>query len=174
MELREEIGALLQKYSGDASISSINNVGSDFDRVAQGAPVEHVSQGLSEAFHSEQTPPFPQMVGHLFSQANPEQRAGMLNHLLSGLAPALAGSLLGSAAASDVEREPGQPARLSPEQAEQFAPEQVERIAAHAERENPGIVDTMSRFYAEHPTLVKALGSAALSILLGKMAHNQS
>ncbi|MGN6702563.1 MAG: hypothetical protein ACTHKB_06340 [Burkholderiaceae bacterium] len=174
MELSEEIGALLQKYSGDGSIASINNVDTDFDRVAQGAPVEHVSQGLSEAFHSEQTPPFPQMVGHLFGQANPAQRAGMLNQLLSGLAPALASSLLGGLAPSDADREPGRPGTLSPEQAEQVAPEQVERIAAHAERENPGIVDTMSRFYAEHPTLVKALGSAALSILLGKMAHSQS
>jgi hypothetical protein len=61
--------------------------------------------------------------------------------------------------------------KLTPEQVEQLSPEQVQEIASHAEQENPGIIDHMSRFYAQNPTLVKALGGAALAIALGKLAQ---
>ena len=59
-------------------------------------------------------------------------------------------------------------------QASTLTPEQVQVIASHAEQSNPGIVDQLSGFYAKHPTLVKTLGSAALSIALAKMAEHQS
>jgi hypothetical protein len=49
----------------------------------------------------------------------------------------------------------------------------AEEIAATAERPNPGIVDQMGSFCTAHPTLVKALGGAALAIVLGKMAESQ-
>jgi hypothetical protein len=52
-----------------------------------------------------------------------------------------------------------------------MTPEQVQQIAAQAEQHNPGIVDRMGDFYAEHPTLVKTLGGAALAIALGHMAQ---
>jgi hypothetical protein len=47
----------------------------------------------------------------------------------------------------------------------------VQELAAKAEQQNPGIVDRMGDFYAEHPTLVKAIGGAALAIALGHMAQ---
>jgi hypothetical protein len=37
---------------------------------------------------------------------------------------------------------------------------------------NPGIIDQLSQFYAEHPTLVRTVGSAALSIALAQMAEH--
>ena len=47
-------------------------------------------------------------------------------------------------------------------------------IASHAEQHNPGIIDSLSSFYAEHPGLVKTLGSAALTIALAKMAQRSN
>jgi hypothetical protein len=47
----------------------------------------------------------------------------------------------------------------------------VQELAAKAEQQNPGIVERMGDFYAEHPTLVKAIGGAALAIALGHMAQ---
>lgn len=46
---------------------------------------------------------------------------------------------------------------------------QVEQIAAHAEKQNPSVVDATSNFYAQHSGLVKTLGSAALTIALAKI-----
>jgi hypothetical protein len=46
-------------------------------------------------------------------------------------------------------------------------------MASHAEKADPSIVDRASAFYAEHPTLVKNLGAAALSLVLMKVAERQ-
>ena len=62
----------------------------------------------------------------------------------------------------------GQP--ITPEAAEQVPPETVEQLAHEAEKRDPGVVDRVSDFYSEHPTLVKGLGAAALAVVMSKMA----
>jgi hypothetical protein len=64
------------------------------------------------------------------------------------------------------------PPQITPEQAAQLSPEQVQDIAQKAEQENPGVVERMGDFYAEHPNVVKGLGGAALAIALAHMASN--
>jgi hypothetical protein len=49
---------------------------------------------------------------------------------------------------------------------DQVSPEQVQQIAAHAERQNPSIVDEVSSFCAQHPQVMKAAGGLALTIAL--------
>ena len=62
---------------------------------------------------------------------------------------------------------------IHPEQAQNVSPELVQQMATHAEKADPSIVDRASAFYAQHPTLVKTLGAAALSIIMSKMAQGQ-
>jgi hypothetical protein len=62
---------------------------------------------------------------------------------------------------------------LAPEQAQQIPTDAVREIAAQAEKQDPSIIDQIGSFYAEHPTLVKTLGGAALSIALAKLAQRQ-
>jgi hypothetical protein len=50
----------------------------------------------------------------------------------------------------------------------------VQQLAAHAEKADPSIIDKASSFYAEHPTLVKTLGGAALTIAMAKMAEKRN
>jgi hypothetical protein len=182
MGLGADIGNILGQYSG-AGRQSVQSgqVEQDFDNVAQNTPHEELSQGLSEAFRSDQTPPFGNMVGQLFGQADTQQRTGMLNHLLGALGPTVIGSVLGrglgggalgGALGGLLNRAGGQQqVQLSPQDIDQLSPEQVQELATHAEKENPGIIDHMSRFYAQNPTLVKGLGGAALAIALGKMSE---
>jgi hypothetical protein len=181
-----DIGNILQQYSGAKSNLPPQQVEQDFDQIAQNSPHEHLAQGLSDAFRSDQTPPFGNMVGQLFGHGDTNQRAGMLNHLLGALGPS-AGSLLGGAGGAGgllggalgggalsgiLNRFTGQQqSQITQEEANQFTPEQVQELANHAERANPGIVDQMSQFYAQHPNLVKGLGGAALAVALGKMAQ---
>jgi hypothetical protein len=165
-----DLGNLLQQYLGGGANANTAQAADDFDRAAQAAPRETVAQGVSQALRSDQTPPFPQMVAQMFGQGNPQQRAGMLNQLLSSAGPALLSSIAGGAFGNLFGG--GQaPAQVTPEQASQVSPQQVQEIAAKAEQQNPGIVDRMGDFYAEHPTLVKAVGAAALAIALGHMAQ---
>ncbi len=161
------IGDIVGRYSGQGggTASTQADPHSDFQRVAQTAPKDAVAGGLAQSFRSDQTPPFPQMVANLFGRSDTNQRAGLLNRLLGSLGPeALSsipalGGLLGNLGARNV----------SPEQASQVSPDQVQEIAHQAESRNPGIVDEVSHFYAEHPQVVQAVGGLALSIALQHM-----
>ena len=141
-----------------------------FEQVARQAPPAVVSEGLAEAFRSDQTPPFGEMVGRLFANSDPQQRAGLLNQLLGALGPALLGSGAGGQL-GDLLRRAGTSAPITPEQTASVTPDEVQEAAHRAEQQNPTIVDRISDFYAQHPTLVRTLGSAALAIALAKMAR---
>lgn len=172
-----DLGNLLNQYLGGAAgAGKEQQANDDFDRVASNAPPEVLARGVSGALRSDQTPPFANMVSQMFGQSNPNQRAGMLNHLLATVGPAVLaqlasrsgglgglGSLFGGGRA---------PSEVTPEQAAQVSPDEVRELAEKAEQENPGIVDRMGDFYAQNPTLVKAIGGAALAIALGHMAQN--
>ncbi len=166
-----DLGNLLQQYIGGAGAGANNGkAADDFDQVAQNAPRASIAQGIASALRSDQTPPFPQMVSQLFGQSNPDQRAGMLNSLLGGAGGGLLGSVAGGALGKIFGS--NAPSKVTPEQAAQVSPEQVQELAEKAQQQNPGIVDRMSDFYAEHPTLIKAAGGAALAVALGYMANN--
>ena len=60
---------------------------------------------------------------------------------------------------------------VSPQDAAKVNPQQVEEVANKAEQHDPTIIDKMSDFYAQHPGLVRTLGSAALTIALAKIAN---
>jgi hypothetical protein len=170
-----DLGSLLSQFAGGGAAASPDH----FEQVAQNASPDLLSQGLSAMFRSDKTPPFGEMAGQLFDRANPNQQAGMLNQLLGSMGPTVLASLLGGAGGGALSGILGQlthsgggPVAVTPEQASQLTPEQVQQIASHAEQHSPGIIDKMSGFYAEHPGLVKTLGSAALTIALAKMAQS--
>lgn len=139
-----------------------------FDQVVQKASPDELGAGLAAAMRSDQTPPFGDMVGKLFNVSSPAQKAGLVNQLLASLGPAAwsaAEGVLGHLFS------PGQ-TQLTPEQASRLTPGQVTRIASHAEQAQPGVVDEVSRFYAQHAGLIKLIGGAALAVTLAKMKEH--
>jgi hypothetical protein len=171
-----DLGSLLQQYIGGNAAPA--QAEAHFDQAAQSAPADVLSAGLAAMFRSNATPAFGQMAGQLFGQANPNQQAGMLNSLIAGMGPTVLASLVNKGGAGgglggllgQLTGGSAAPA-ITPDQASQLTPDQVQVIASHAEQANPGIIDRMSDFYAQHPTLVKTVGGAALSIALAKMAE---
>lgn len=156
---------LLQQYAGGQPANS--NVEQDFDHVAQNASQPHLAGGIANAFRSNQTPPFPQMVSQLFSNSNGQQQAGILSRLIGAAGPAAASGLLGNVMGGATG------GQLTPEQAQQVPPSAVHDLAAQAEKNNPSVVDEAGSFYAQHPTLVKALGAGALALVMSHMSQNQ-
>lgn len=166
-----DLGNILQQYLGaNANINNNRAIDDDFDQVAQNAPRSAMAQGMTDVLRSDQTPPFPQMVGQMFDKSDATQRAGMLNQLLGGMGPGVLSSIAGGVL-GNLFRGNDAPAAITPEQAATMTPQQVEQIAQAAEQQNPSIVDRMGDFYAEHPQLVKAIGGAALAMLLGRVAQ---
>jgi hypothetical protein len=159
MAWTDALQELLQRYAGagGGTAAAPADPHGDFQQVAKAAPPGVVAGGLSQAFRSDQTPPFPQMLATLFGQSDPNQRAGLLNRLRAALEPGAAPS--GS---------------VTPQQASQVSPEDVQQMAAQAERRNPSVVDEVSGFYAQHPQVVKAVGGLALTIALQHILGRRS
>jgi len=188
-----DIGDILNQYSqGQAG-----NADDDFDRVAPHAPRQAVSQGVAEAFRSPETAPFPNMLGQMFGKAAPNQQANILNSLLASLGPAVLsgvlsrggggglGGLLGGGGMNTgmggglggllggLLGGGGGAPQVTPEQASQIPPQAVEELAREAEQQDPSVIDRVSEFAAENPTLVKGLGAAAIGIALSHLAKQK-
>jgi hypothetical protein len=151
MGLLDLAGGLLKQYVNADPAQANANAEQHFDQVAAQAPPDALSKGLSAAFQSDQTPAFAQMAAQMFAQATPEQKQALLAQLRAALGPA-ASSLQG--APQDV------------------SPGAVQSALDQAQKSNPSIIDKVSGFYAQHPTLIKTLGGAALTIALAKMADH--
>ena len=175
MSVFDQLQNVLSQYAGGNNASqNQDEVESHFNQVAAVAPQPAVAEGLAAAFRSNQTPAFGQMLSGLFSQSNGQQKAGILNQLLGSVGPGALTSLLGAGAAGGLAGLlKGGQTQVTPQQAEQISPEAVQHLAAHAESQDPSIVDRASSFYAEHPTLVKTLGGAALTLALAHIAERQ-
>lgn len=133
------------------------------DHLSQYQP-EEIGHGLEEAFNSDSTPPAEQMVGQLYEQSDDHTRAGLLNEILGSLGGGGLGGLL---------QRFGQGSRVSPEDAREISPKDVESATAEAARQNPNVIQAISRFYARHPQLVQTLGQAALGVLMSGMARRR-
>lgn len=186
MDWMNQLGGILQQYNGAQPDQAPDTVDDDFDQLAQNAPPSALADGLSAAFRSDQTPDFGQMAANLYSNSGGQQRAGILNTLLRAAGPAILSQVLSRGAGGDgasssgggglggiIDLLRGGQQEVTPEQAEQIPPEAVEQIAQQAQQKDPSIIDRVSDFYAEHPTLIKTLGAAALTIALAQIAQRQ-
>lgn len=171
MTWTDQLGNLLQQYtSGGAAAQPAPDVHAHFDQVAQAAPASAIAEGLTAAFNSDKTPAFGQMLSTLFNNSNGDQKAGMINHLLSSVSPSTLTQVLSGAGLAGLM---GGATQITPDQAQKLTPDTVQQLATHAQKSNPSVVETVSSFYAQHTTLVKTLGGAALSVALAKVAERQ-
>ena len=169
-----DLGGLLSKYL-NASGAATPEAEQHFEQVAQHAPTQTVSQGISEALRSDQTPALGDMVKDAFARADPQQRAGMLNEILSSVGPGVLSSLggaLGGGVLGNIlgQLRSGATPQVTPEQASQVPPSAVQDLANHAEKHDASIFDRLGEFYAQNPDLVKALGISVLGVALSKIA----
>ena len=162
-----EIGSLLQRYNGASAAAPPANAEEDFRQIAPQVPQAAMANGLGDAFRSNETPPFGNMVSQLFGQSNGEQRAGILNHLIRAAGPALSGPTLGGLSSLLQGR-----TSITPEQAQQVSPDIVQHLAEHAQRQDPSVIDRVSEFYAQHPTLVQGLGAGALALVMSRISQH--
>ena len=158
---------ILQQYAARAT-----DTHQDFDEVARQVPPEVLGDGIAQAMRSDRTPPFGDMVGQLFGHSNPQQRAGLLTQLIRSIGPGALASIAGGVLGRLGQSAGGQAQpQVSPADVENVTPEQAREIATAAEQKDPGVMDKVGSYYAQHPEVFKALGGAALAIALGQMAN---
>lgn len=172
MSIADEIGGILKQYQTGTTPSPAA-VNAHFDQVASAVPSSVLADGLAHAMTSSQTPPLGQIVSSLFNQANPTQKAAVLNQLMSALGPAAVaaatGGILGGALGSGGTTG----TTVSPEQAQQVSPATITQLADRAQAADGSIVNQLSAFYAQHPTLVKGLGVGALALVMSHISNRR-
>lgn len=170
MSWLDQVSNILQNYSQPGAAPNAD-VERHFNEVAQAAPAGDLAGGIAEVFRSNQTPPFGQLVGQLFGNSNPNQRASLLNTLLSsGAGAGILSQIMGAAGMSGAGQATQQ---ITPELASRIPPEAVQQAAAQAEKQDPSIVDRVSQFYAQHPTLVQTLGTMAVTMAMSHLANRR-
>ena len=168
MSIADEIGGILKQYQTGATPSPAA-VNAHFDQVASAVPSNVLADGLAHAMSSSQTPPLGQIVSTLFSQANPAQKAAVLSQLMSALGPAAVAAATGGALGSGGTTG----TTVSPQQAQQVSPATVTQLADRAQAADGSIVNQLSAFYAQHPTLVKGLGVGALALVMSHISNRR-
>ena len=160
MSLFDDVKSLLASSTLGAS-----PVGGDadkhFEQLAQSVDAGTLVQGIAASMRSDETPPFAHLVSQLFASASGEQKSTIVNTLLSSLTPEQRGHLemLVPGAGTD---------------AAALTPAAVQTLAQGVEQHDAGIVEKMSAVYAAHPTLIRTLGAAALTIAMRHIAQQQN
>lgn len=157
---------LLERYASGQQQPQAD-VQQHFEQAAQAVPPASLADALAAAFRSSETPPFEQMISQLFNHSNPDQKAGLLNQLLGVLPSGVLSSILPGLGLGT-----GTTA-VTPDDAARVSPQDVQTVAKQAQQHDPTIVERASQFYAEHPTVVKMLGAAALTTVMTHLANNQ-
>jgi hypothetical protein len=168
MGIFDNLGDVLKQVTGGNARPE--DVHAAYDQVSGAVPQATLADGIAHAFRSDETPPFEKMIANLFGQSNAAQKAGLLNRLLGALSPQDVARIAGGAGGLGAIAGAATPGTVTPQQAEQVSPDAVQTLAREAAAHDPSIMDRAADFYAEHPTLVKAVGAAALALMLSKMS----
>jgi hypothetical protein len=114
------------------------------------------------------------MLSQLFQSSSPDQKAGILNRISAALGPGgLSSVLAGAGGVGGLAGAFSGGGAVTPAQAQQVSPDQVQVLAQQAEKKAPSVVDAAAGFYAQHPTLVKAIGAGALALLVSKISQSR-
>lgn len=169
MGLLDDLSDLAKQFTaGNAPAADVHKA---YDQVSGAVPQSSLVEGLTHAFNSDQTPPFAQMISNLFNQSSPDQKAGLLNQIVATLGPGVVSQIAAGAGGMSGLAGMLSGGSVTPAQAQQVSPEQVQVLAQNAEKKDPSIVDAAAGFYAQHPTLVKAIGAGALALLVSKISQ---
>lgn len=166
MGLLDDVKNVIGQYT--AGNASTEDLSAQFHQVVGAADPNAVTHGIAAVLGQNGTQPFGQMVSQLFANGSADQKAGMLNALLANASPeirAKLGSLMPAAAATGA---------VSAPQATSVSPDVVSTLAQQVHSQNPGVVQQLSSFYAQHPTLVKTLGTAAMMLAMRKIAEHRA
>jgi hypothetical protein len=172
MSIADEIGGILKQYQTGMTPPPAA-VNAHFDQVASAVPTNVLADGLAHAMTSSQMPPLGQIVSSLFSQANPAQKAAVLNQLMSALGPAAVAAATGGTLGGVLGSGGTTGTTVSPQQAQQVSPAAVTQLADRAQAADGSIVNQLSAFYAQHPTLVKGLGVGALALVMSHISNRR-
>lgn len=158
MSSRDPIDDLLRRYGIGDGPANREEAREHYDRIAGAVPEDELASVIGPAFGSLPVDQIETRVRNSATEMTPQQRGGFLETLLGGLGSAQGGGL------RKVLEQIGVSPRIA-DDPQQATPEEVGKVAAYAKQERPEIFDQAMAFYAKHPTLVKVLGTLAITAI---------
>lgn len=166
MDWQNMIGGLISQYTSGQGATSPQEAHEHYDQIASAVPTGVLGSVIGPALSSLGGQQVMERVFNSATEMNPQQRSGLVGSLLNGFnssgadVPSLLGQLGINPAVAD-----------NPHEA---SPEEVAKLAAHAHETAPGIFNQAMAFYAEHPTLVKVLGTMAVAAIARNLTASSS
>jgi hypothetical protein len=157
----DRIGGLLDQYASGQGAATREEAQEHYDQIAQHVPPDVLRGTIGPAIGGLDGVQVEDRIRRSASQMTPEQRGGMLSQLLGGLA--------GAGGLRDILGRIGvDPSVASNPQA--ASAQDVAKVAAYAKDERPDLFHKAMEFYAEHPLLVKTMGTLAVAAIAKRLA----
>lgn len=153
------IDELLRRYGLGDGPANREEAREHYDRIAREVPEDELASVIGPALETLPVDQIETRVRNSATEMTPQERGGFLETLLGGLGAASQGGGLRT-----VLEQIGVSPRVA-ENPQKATPEEVGKVAAYAKQERPEIFDQAMAFYAKHPTLVKVLGTLAITAI---------
>ncbi|HZS10374.1 MAG TPA: hypothetical protein VFD58_36430 [Blastocatellia bacterium] len=169
MNWQNAIGGLLEQYASGSGAASRQEARDHYDQISSAVPTDVLGQLIGPALASLGSQQVSERVYNSATEMSPDQRGSLVGTLLQGL-----GSSVGAAALPALLGQLGVN-RSVIDDPTNASPDDVAKLATHAHENDPSLFERAMSFYAEHPTLVKVLGTMAVAAIARNLsARSQS
>lgn len=167
MNWTDAIGGLLEQYSSGAGATNRQEARDHYDQIHSSVPADLLGGLIGPALATLGSGQVAERIFNSATEMDDDQRGGFMGTLLQGL-----GGSIGAAALPALLSQLGvnQQVMQDPRAA---SPEDVSKLATYAHDNDPSIFDKAMQFYAEHPMLVKVLGTMAVAAIARSLANNR-
>lgn len=162
----DQIGGLLDQYATGNRAQTREEARNHYDQIAGAVPADVLGSVIGPAVSSLGGDQVHERVQNSATEMNPSQRGQFVQTLLSGLGGA--GGGIGSILSQLGIRPTVQ---TNPQQA---TPDEVAKLAQHAQQNRPEVFNRAMEFYAQHPTLVKVLGTLAIAKIAQQLSTRRA
>jgi hypothetical protein len=152
MSLLDQLGPLLNQYAGGHAAASEAEAHQHYDQIAGAVPPHELAPTIGPALSTLPPNEVRDRVGASAAKMTTQQRGSMVQNILAGLGPQVAGVLSSLGLNPSLAQNP-----------ESATPADAGALAAHVQQERPAVFNQAMAFYAQHPMLVKTLGTVAIA-----------
>lgn len=163
MAFLDQIGGLLERYANGGDNVTHEQAGTDYDRISGAVPGQVLGSAIGPALRSLGRDEVQNRIQGSANEMTPPVRGQFFGTLLNAIAGhgGNVGAILGQ-----LGIDPGLANR--PQDA---SPADVSKVAAHAHDAHPDAFNQAMSFYAQHPTLVKVLGTVAIARIAQQLSN---
>ena len=160
MSLLDQLGPLLQQYAGGQAARTEAEAHAHYDQIHAAVPQQQLRHVIGPALNTLPADQVRDRVEATAAQMTGPQRGSFVQSLLEGLGPQVSSVLSSLGLNPALAQDPSA-----------ATPADTGTLAAHVQQQRPEIFNQAMAFYAQHPTLVKMLGTLAIARIAQQLTN---